>query len=391
MSETNKNVEVVRLWQLPDDFFDLPIMEQWTAVEKVTTKAVPLEKPRRACPMSSLDEFFIVTFFLVTLGLPWVLIGCAVAASGSWATLGGVAAATAVLALHPIPHRSLNYFRSSRLALALLRYFTFECIVNRDDPIMAVFGTQAVDAPAAQLRHLPAIYLACPHGVFNYGAIAWCCISRWMSGWYQYTGGAPAMAYVPGLRYMDLFVWLVSADRRNIKAALRVPEDLAHTNRASSGNTGSGCDAQKAGGMIGMVPDGILGAFRCKSGVDELAIGGRRGLLRIAQEEGATVYATWFFGTNDMLTVVQDPWGLMERISRRLQAGFMGYYGRWGLPVPRRVAVSVVVAPHSCEKLASPSAEQLEALHSKIYGGLGRVYDRQKAFTGYPDRTLLIT
>ena len=140
-----------------------------------------------------------------------------------------------------------------------------------------------------------------------------------------------------------------------------------------------------------MVPDGILGAFRSKPGVDELAIGRKRGLLRIAMEEGATVYATWFFGTNDMLTVVQDPWGLMEKVSRKFQAGMLGFYGRWGLPVPRRVAVSVIVAPYKCEKEASPSAEQLEDLHSKVYRGLERTYNHQKAYTGYPNRNLIIT
>ena len=67
-----------------------------------------------------------------------------------------------------------------------------------------------------------------------------------------------------------------------------------------------------------------------------------------------------------MLTVVQDPFGLMETASRKLKAGFLGYYGRWGLPVPRRVPCTVVVAPHVCgEKTASPTAEELEVLHKE--------------------------
>jgi len=69
---------------------------------------------------------------------------------------------------------------------------------------------------AGQAKHLPAIYLACPHGVFNYGAIVWCAISRWFSGWYQITGTAGALAWVPGIRYMDPFIWSVDASRKNI-------------------------------------------------------------------------------------------------------------------------------------------------------------------------------
>ncbi len=62
-----------------------------------------------------------------------------------------------------------------------------------------------------------------------------------------------------------------------------------------------------------------------------------------------------------MLTVVQDPFGIMERVSRKFQAGFMGFYGRWYLPIPRRVAVSIVATAYKCEKMASPTNEQVWA------------------------------
>ena len=70
----------------------------------------------------------------------------------------------------------------------------------------------------------------------------------------------------------------------------------------------------------------------------ELVIGKRRGLMRLCLAEGAQVHAAFFFGTSDLLTVVQDPWGLMETLSRKMRAGVMGFYGRWFLPIPRRVA-----------------------------------------------------
>ena len=89
-----------------------------------------------------------------------------------------------------------------------------------------------------------------------------------------------------------------------------------------------------------------------------------------------------------MLTVVQDPFGLMEFVSRKLKAGFMGFYGRWGLPVPRRIAVSVTVAPYKCEKSPAPTDDEVEAVHKAVYSGLVGAYDRTKSFAGYPDRTL---
>lgn len=92
-----------------------------------------------------------------------------------------------------------------------------------------------------------------------------------------------------------------------------------------------------------------------------------------------------------MLTVVQDPFGIMEFLSRKARAGVMYFYGRWFLPVPRRVAVTVCVAPVSTVKTADPSRAALDALHDEVYGKLQKVYDDQKRFAGYPDRTLIIT
>eukprot|EP00928_Gymnodinium_smaydae_P016468 TRINITY_DN16181_c0_g6_i1.p1 TRINITY_DN16181_c0_g6~~TRINITY_DN16181_c0_g6_i1.p1 ORF type:complete len:418 (-),score=68.82 TRINITY_DN16181_c0_g6_i1:71-1249(-) len=378
-SNQESQIEVVRLWQLPDNFFQLDLEQQMKVIDRITFKAEPLKGPRQPCKMSLLDEGIAVSFLLFTLGFPFVL-GFGViffAIVGSWYRLILVLAFAAVCALHPLPHRTLHG-RSSRLALALARYFTYEMLADRSDPALKSFGTTAALSDDFQKQHLPALNLACPHGVFNYGAIIWCCFSRWFCGWYQYTGSASAVKYVPGLRYLDLLCWFVDANRGSISKAL--------SKKPTAGAEG----AARQGGMLGMVPDGILGAFRSRPNVDELLIGKKRGLMRIACEQGATVYAGWFFGTTDMLTVVQDPFGIMERLSRKLQAGVMGYYGRWGLPVPRRIAVTAILAPTKATKTENLTEEDLEAFHNAVYGSLERAYEKQKVFAGYPDRKLFV-
>lgn len=365
-------IEVIRIWALPDDFFARSAAEQFDAFRAVTAPAAPLPGRRKPCRMPLIDEALIVCFFMVSLGLPWVL-GLSfiyLMVAGSWGAVAGLVVLYAVLATHPMPHS----LRTSRLALALARYLTFEVLVDRSDPAFAVLGTPAVDDIRYQKEHLPALYLGCPHGVFNYGAILFCCFSRWISGWQQRTGAAKVVLSTPGLRYMDPLIWLVPADRKSLGATLREPLNFD----------------ERRGGMLGMVPDGIMGAFASRAGVDSLLIGKRRGLMRIGIEEGATVFASWFFGTTEHLTVVKDPFGLMERASRALQAGIMGYYGRWGMPVPRRVAVTLVVAAVKAPKLAAPTAEQVQQLHCDVYGGLERVYNKLKAYAGYPDQQLVI-
>eukprot|EP00927_Polykrikos_kofoidii_P063707 TRINITY_DN5856_c0_g1_i1.p1 TRINITY_DN5856_c0_g1~~TRINITY_DN5856_c0_g1_i1.p1 ORF type:complete len:383 (+),score=35.37 TRINITY_DN5856_c0_g1_i1:76-1224(+) len=374
----SSDVEIIAMWKLPDCFFELDLPDQWKKLEEVTFKATKTTGLRKPCKISLYDEFLAAGFLLVSLGVIWVLSVAVIVAgligssSCKWLALLWVC-----LALHPLPRVSLAG-RSSRLSLALCRYFTFEVIVDRKDPLLRSFGKSEMDKLAKS--SLPCVALACPHGVFNYGAIIWCCLSRWICGWYQFTGAAKIVGWLPGLRYLDLMCWLINSDRKSIKGVM---QDLSADVDA--------CGANRRGGMLGMVPDGIQGAFRSKPGHDELVIGRKRGLMRICLEEGATVYAAWFFGTTDMLTVVKDPWGIMEYVSRRLQSGIIGYYGRWYLPLPFRTPVSLCVRPQKATKTASPTEEQVEQFHQAVYGGLLEVYNEQKHFAGYSDRNLVIS
>lgn len=125
-------MEVIRLWQLPDDFFSLALEKQWLAVKQVTAKASPLSKPRPANKMNPVDEALMIAYFLVTLGLPWVIIALIVISLvlKTYTILMITIAVSAALGLHPLPRFSFR-FRNSRLALALIRYFSMEILVDR--------------------------------------------------------------------------------------------------------------------------------------------------------------------------------------------------------------------------------------------------------------------
>ena len=49
-----------------------------------------------------------------------------------------------------------------------------------------------------------------------------------------------------------------------------------------------------------------------------------------------------------------------------MQVGLLGYYGRWLLPVPHRVAITVITAVVSAPRTAEPTSEQVEALHREV-------------------------
>ena len=53
---------MIRLWQLPDDFFALDLDAQWRAIAAVTSPAQRLNAPRRPCPLSLRDELLALAF-----------------------------------------------------------------------------------------------------------------------------------------------------------------------------------------------------------------------------------------------------------------------------------------------------------------------------------------
>ena len=184
---TTSNVDVIRLWQLPDDFFALDLDAQWRAIKAVTSPAQRLNAPRRACPLSLRDEVLALTFFAATLVLPFALAGAGVVSViyGTARLRLAVVAVALILALHPLPGAGSLAARCSPLARALGRYFSLELFVDRDDHLAAAGFTPDVDKPERLKEFLPTVYLACPHGVFPYGAIVWCCYCRWGCGIWQ--------------------------------------------------------------------------------------------------------------------------------------------------------------------------------------------------------------
>lgn len=373
----------IELWRLPTDFFGLDEKAQWDAFAAATKPAQKLTKPQNPCKLTLTEDLIASSYFLTILGIPLLLpvVTLTLLARGNsywkWWLLG-----VSFFALHPIP-AYLPWYRRNKIGVILAKYFTMTVLVDRRHPEMKYAGTPAIEENPIQA---PLVPLACPHGVLNFGAIIWVFFSRWVCGLEQYTAGANIVTKVPGLRYLCASLWVIPADGKSIKRALQEPPKLED----SSGKR-FGSDTPRRGGMVGIVPDGIAGIFKSKPGSDVLYIGKRRGLMRICLEEGALVAGTWFSGTPDLFRIVTDPFGVLEFLSRKLQVSLFLFFGRWGLPIPRRIPVTM--CPHlvRCEKVAAPSPEQVERTHVEVYGGLERKYNEEmRYYTGFPARNLKV-
>ena len=69
------------------------------------------------------------------------------------------------------------------------------------------------------------------------------------------------------------------------------------------------------------------------------------------------------------------------------------FYGRWGLPLPRRVPISVVadvIRPPSGAPIAAPTDAQLDEHHERVYNSLAAAYANARHAIGLPDDARLL-
>jgi len=360
----------VETWRLPLEFFELADDDaRFRAVEAVTVTAESIEKPMSMPALSVWEEAQCVLYCSL-VGTPLVMffgvLVCFVLAW--WWTFTGLFISAAALTLQPLPC-SLKY-RRSRLAILLCRYFALEFLFDRDDgPIAAVAGTRAAlkagmpDGSVVAVDGISRLHLACPHGVMNYGAVIFTTLSRWLVGVDQRTAVAGAVQATPGLRQFAAPLWGVDASRASMHRRLLVGE------------------------TIGLIPDGINGIFANQGG-DALVLGKKRGLVRLALQSGAVCMPAYFIGTLQLYSIWQDRWGVLRALSRRLRLSLFFFYGRWGLPIPRRHPLRAVIAfvppPGGAgSRLDQPTTEDLDAHHARVYDvGLVNAYNKLKAAAG---------
>jgi hypothetical protein len=125
-------------------------------------------------------------------------------------------------------------------------------------------------------------------------------------------------------------------------------------------------------------------------------LGSKRGLVRLALQTGAVCMPAYFIGTLQLYTIWQDRWGVLKGLSRRTRTSLFLFFGRWGLPIPRRHPLTAIVAfvtpPGGAgAKIAEPSAAELEAHHHAVYKvGLVAMYEQAKAAAGLPADAQLV-
>lgn len=95
-----------------------------------------------------------------------------------------------------------------------------------------------------------------------------------------------------------------------------------------------------------------------------------KGFIREAIKNGADVVPVFCYGNSKLFSVVGESsrlsMGLLKRLSRRIKASVLIFYGRLCLPIPiRHPLLFVVGKPLPVVQKDAPSKEEIAALHGR--------------------------
>jgi len=237
--------------------------------------------------------------------------------------------------------------------LAMFRYFSYRHMFTGD----ALEKTQSGDAW---------IGAAPPHGALPIAnMLCWPSFNLYFRPFIGAT--ADVVKYTPGLRYV-LLLGSCSVSGKSMAAAV------------------------KKGLAVGMSPDGIAGIFHANSSEELVALKNRKGLARLMLRTGTALCPAYSMGNSAAFGVWHDPWGIMETMSRKLKVSLFIPYGRWGLPIPFRVNLTLLfAAPIRVKKVpegTEPTQKQIDELHDIILDQIAQLFDTHKGSLGLPHQTL---
>lgn len=361
----------MEIWRATPEVLAMPLEQRMSYVAKHMVFSSEEGKPfpdgtfDKQAPMSLGESIPVLIFFLFILGCPLSL-----AASwaytllcGTWLGLLGLAAVTAFLSFHPVP----DNLSCSRFTLLLYKYFSyrFMWVDDAKDQVEKCRGPEGRGWVGAGAPHgvLPlANFLSMP-------AINAFTTMRFLGG------GASVTMWTPGLRYLGCFGGVTDVSASSLDRAT------------------------KKGFCVGIVPDGIAGIFqqsRTDAGEDteeRVKLKDRKGLAKLSLRTGIPIVPAYSLGNTKVFSMWHDPFGCMEALSRRLRASVFLFWGRFGLPLPFRTNITMLLGPPvqaAPEEVGQekPPQEAIDKLHWRILDGISTAFNQHKGACGWQHRQM---
>lgn len=196
-----------------------------------------------------------------------------------------------------------------------------------------------------------------PHGIFPMGQfLSSSMLDVLTDGWMVKGTGADIIFMFPIMRHIMVWIGTYPAKRSNITKIFK-----------------EGC-------LGAIIPGGIAEMYLIKDDAEQVYLNKRHNTVKAAIQEGANIIPTYFFGNTKIFhRIGGSSESFVAKISRKLRASIMLFYGRFYLPVPYRhpllMATGEIVEVVQND---NPSEEYINEVLEKVKASLMKVYNEKK-------------
>ncbi|CAI5480663.1 unnamed protein product [Closterium sp. Yama58-4] len=181
-------------------------------------------------------------------------------------------------------------------------------------------------------------------------------------------GATSAVFRVPLLRHSWGWVRVVPATRAVLSAALQ------------------------RGRPVILVPGGVQECVFMAPGKEVAFVRQRLGFIRLALQHGVPVLPCFAFGQTSAYRWWRPEGEWYRWVARRLRFAPILFWGVWGLPIPFRTPLTIVIGTPigQGDPDPNPSKERVAAVHAEYVRALERLFLDYRAQAGYPTTELEI-
>ena len=147
---------------------------------------------------------------------------------------------------------------------------------------------------------------------------------------------------------------------------------------------------QRRKGSVVLYVGGMVELFYASPKKETVFLKQRKGFVKLALRTGADLVPVYLFGNTTSLEALK--WPILAKISRKTGVSFTLFWGRWFLPLPKKVKLTYARGrPLGLPHIEHPTDQDVGKYHALYVRKLVELFDRYKKFNpDYAEKTLAV-